>query len=969
MYSRNLILGKGIIRLSGHLDYEKKSLYQIRVIATDRAMEGARKTSTAAIVVQVEDVDDQPPIFTSVPSVTRIAEDTPIGGAVLQITAIDGDRGVNNPITYRIVKGGAGLFQINANTGLVTVIGKLDREANAEATSSSSSSSGSSYILEIEATESTQNRLTSPSITTEVTIILTDVNDELPRFRSSSYTAEIVEGSPADMPVTFTGRMSKSDNGIPGNFLSPQVYDLDQGNNGTFTLHLELDEDANSIPSEMRSQLADAFYVTPLQSTNEATLSVRVRNPIALDYEKLKKVKLRLIAKERTPSSGNQLRFSTAELIVNIKDANDNTPQFSEDIYYGSVSENASPGTIVARVNATDSDAGLFGNEGIRYTALRGEIAPALSINPMTGVITVKSTGQLNHSTYFDRERHVQHFLIVEARDAAGFGNRNTVQLVVNITDVNDQQPKFSQSHYEVRLPENANKFEPDFFVLATDDDEPHGSNSRLQYSVVNSSQWSNYFDVEPHTGKVLVRRPIDFESISGPIAETRNISFNIEARDHGSPPLRNEVPITVVILDQNDNAPVFSKTLYTKSIPEDVRDGSMVIQVSATDADQSPANSRVYYRLLSGGADKFVIDTNTGIISVAKGATLDPDKSLSIGTSKMSKRLWYLLKVMAIDSSFGATEQLSSIATVNVSIVDVNNKPPEFPNEGLPEVYVSEDALINAYVTKIMATDPDDKPVLRYSFDYSRSEARNEFGVAVDLSNFVECFSIGPVDGVVRVAKPLDRELWSILKLQVVVEDIAAVTKGQKARATFTVHITDVNDNRPQFSQRLYRAVVPENSIPGTSVIVVTAEDRDTNKSLSFSLESPKQPEFLKLLRINQTTGEVTVLGRIDREQFSWINVTVRAADSSKNPLHGTAELAIQVLDENDNNPIFDDENLHKVTIPEDAPIGSLVVKVSASDADINAFGKLTYLLDSSSSLGKFKIDRETVAIIINYI
>src|SRR5699024_11014622 len=108
---------------------------------------------------------------------------------------------------------------------------------------------------------------------------------------------------------------------------------------------------------------------------------------------------------------------------------------------------------------------------------------------------------------------------------------------------------------------------------------------------------------------------------------DTRNITFRIRVQDHGTPPLSSEVPVTVIVLDANDNAPSFSKSLYTKSIPEDVRDGSMVVQVSATDADQSPANSRIYYRLLSGGADKFVIDTNTGIISVAKGATLDPDK------------------------------------------------------------------------------------------------------------------------------------------------------------------------------------------------------------------------------------------------------------------------------------------------------------------------------------------------------
>lgn len=485
-------------------------------------MEGFRKTSTAAIVVQVEDVDDQSPVFTSVPSVTRIPEDTPVGGMVLQITAIDGDRGVNNPIKYRITKGDNGLFTINSNTGIVSVAKKLDREsANNELSTTSSSSTifgSASYILEIEATEVTSIIRPPPSTTTEVTIILTDVNDEIPKFRSSSYTAEILENSPPDMPVTFTGRMSKSNGDVAGNFLSPQVYDLDQGNNGTFTLHLELDDD-ESLSAELKSQLTDAFYVTPLQSTNEATLSVRVRNPVALDFEKLKLIKLRLIAKERTPSVGNSLRFSTAELIVHLKDANDNSPQFNQDIYYGSVSENAAPGTVVARVNATDIDEGLYGTEGIRYTGLRGEIAPALTLNPMTGVVSVRN-GPINSSLFFDRERHTQHFLIVESRDAAGFGNRNTVQLVVNITDINDHAPRFTQSSYEVRISENAVQFEPDFYVTAVDDDAPNTANSRIVYSIVNSSTFSNHFDIDPNSGKIFIRKTIDFESIPGSIGK-----------------------------------------------------------------------------------------------------------------------------------------------------------------------------------------------------------------------------------------------------------------------------------------------------------------------------------------------------------------------------------------------------------------------------------------------------------------
>lgn len=111
------IKGKGVISLVGSLDYEHKSIFQLRVLAIDRAMEGQRRTATAAIVVQVEDAEDQPPVFTFVPSVTRIPEDLPVGAPVLRVIAVDGDRGVNNAVTYRITKGARGLFNINSSSG------------------------------------------------------------------------------------------------------------------------------------------------------------------------------------------------------------------------------------------------------------------------------------------------------------------------------------------------------------------------------------------------------------------------------------------------------------------------------------------------------------------------------------------------------------------------------------------------------------------------------------------------------------------------------------------------------------------------------------------------------------------------------------------------------------------------------------------------------------------------------------
>lgn len=109
----------------------------------------------------------------------------------------------------------------------------------------------------------------------------------------------------------------------------------------------------------------------------------------------------------------------------------------------------------------------------------------------------------------------------------------------------------------------------------------------------------------------------------------------------------------------------------YSKSIPEDIEPGTSVVQVKALDGDHSSSNSQVVYRIQSGAQDKFVIDANTGVISVARGANLDPDRTIP-------KSNFYLLDVVALDGGIGIEQQQNRVP-VNISIMDVNNKAPKF--------------------------------------------------------------------------------------------------------------------------------------------------------------------------------------------------------------------------------------------------------------------------------------------------
>ena len=118
------------------------------------------------------------------------------------------------------------------------------------------------------------------------------------------------------------------------------------------------------------------------------------------------------------------------------------------------VQENIKRGTTIANVQAFDVDSGRYGTAGIRYTELRGPLASYLSLDPITGVIRTINDRSEGPQSFFDRERLDFHYLTVEARDDNGRGNRNTVELLIYVTDVNDNPPVFEAKEYEAYLPE-----------------------------------------------------------------------------------------------------------------------------------------------------------------------------------------------------------------------------------------------------------------------------------------------------------------------------------------------------------------------------------------------------------------------------------------------------------------------------------------------------------------------------------
>ena len=235
------------------------------------------------------------------PWVTRVSEDTSAGTAILQVKAIDGDHGLNVPIRYALSGGGAHTdhFTMDAVDGTVYLTERVDRE--------DVQLSNSAVVMTVTASEASGR-----NVTTQISVLILDVNDQRPTFADATYRAVIDENSPLNMPVTFLADGS-------GSPARPTVFDYDLAANGTFELSIRCED-------------GDLFDVSPTLVVNEAEFGVRVRNQSALDYERIQVVDCVVTARELLVVA--ERKSSSVRLSIAVRDVNDNVPQFSLDAYH-----------------------------------------------------------------------------------------------------------------------------------------------------------------------------------------------------------------------------------------------------------------------------------------------------------------------------------------------------------------------------------------------------------------------------------------------------------------------------------------------------------------------------------------------------------------------------------------------------------------------------------------------------------
>ncbi|XP_060885601.1 cadherin EGF LAG seven-pass G-type receptor 1 isoform X2 [Labrus mixtus] len=587
-------------------------------------------------------------------------------------------------------------------------------------------------------------------------------------------------------------------------------------------------------------------------------------------------------------------------------------PQFQLPSYQVSVPENEPTGTRVITLKATDPDDGEAGRLEYSMDALFDSRSNEFfHIDSQTGSITTAQS--------LDREVRDTHLFKVTVTDNGSPRRSTNSYLTVTVSDTNDHNPVFEQTEYRVKIRENVEVGYEVMTIRATDGDAP--SNANMIYKIANGNGVNSVFEIDPRNGLVKIREKPDRETRA-------KYQLIVEANDQGKEPGPRSATATVNISveDENDNYPQFSQKRYTVQIPENVAINTKVAQVEATDKDEGN-NAKVHYSIISGNVKgQFYIHSPTGVIDVINPLDYEMIRE-------------YNLRIKAQDG--GRPPLINGTGMVVVQVVDVNDNAPMFVSTPF-QATVLENVAIGYSVIHIQAIDSD-----------SGDNALLEYRLTGTAPGFP--FTVNNSTGWITVSDELDRETTEFYTFGVEARDHGVPAMSSSASVSITV--LDVNDNVPTFTEKTYALKINEDAVVGSSVLAVTAVDRDVNSVVTYQISSGNTRNRFAITS-QSGGGLITLALPLDYKQERQYVLTVTASDGTR---YDTTQVFINVTDANTHRPVFQSAN-YQVMLGEERPVGYTVVVISATDEDTGENARITYEMEDN--VPQFKIDPDTGAI-----
>ncbi|XP_074530789.1 protocadherin alpha-3-like [Halichoeres trimaculatus] len=600
--------------------------------------------------------------------------------------------------------------------------------------------------------------------------------------------------------------------------------------------------------------------------------------------------------------------------------------QASAQIRY-SVPEEVKQGTVVGNV-AKDLGLDIATLTDRRFRVVSGSKEAIFEVNQNNGALYVHS--------HIDREELCQGSgtCLMELKILV----ENPLEIhyvIVEITDVNDHAPIFPEKEQSFEIAEHT--LPGRRFQLETARDPDAGVNSIRTYTLTSNE----HFEVDIRQSDeekipfLVLKKSLDRE-------QKDKHTLLLTAVDGGKPQRSGTLNVTIIVLDTNDNRPMFSQEVYQIEIQENVPPNTLVLKINASDPDEG-SNGEVIYSfgksLRRKGNNIFELDKSTGEIRV-KGL-------VDFEENDVHK--------LDIEASDKASPPLTGECRVIIKIKDINDNPPEIEVTSLSNT-VPEDSKPGTIVSLLSVSDKDSgvngKIILQISnnvpFELKPSYKENTYSVVTKGT--------------------LDREQVSHYEIT-----IKATDCGDPPLSTFktlSIQISDVNDNSPHFEQNPLHFYLVENNVAGEAIFSVRATDNDVSENAAITyhiVREGSQNDVTSFLNVNSENGHITALKSFDFETVKTFQFHVVASDSGSPQLSSNVTVNVFILDQNDNAPVIlyplssngSAEGVEE--IPRNANAGQVVTKVRAYDADIGYNGWLLFSLHEVTEHSLFALDRYT--------
>uniref|UniRef100_A0A8C0JBQ4 Cadherin domain-containing protein n=1 Tax=Chelonoidis abingdonii TaxID=106734 RepID=A0A8C0JBQ4_CHEAB len=646
-----------------------------------------------------------------------------------------------------------------------------------------------------------------------IRIVVLDGNDNAPEFTQSVYKVSVKEDVPVDS-VVLRVTASDRDEGI-----NAQIKYSFLKISERFDKKFKLDSETGDIQVTAKLDFEElAFYELDIQARDEGGLSAHCK------------------------------------VLIEIADVNNHIPETTVTSSFSPVAEDSLLGTVIAILNVRDRDSG---ENGEVTCSIIPESLPFKLERSFDNFYTVVTDRAL------DREQVSEYNITVIATDRGIPALSSNKTFFVEVLDKNDNRPVFDQKHYTAYIPENSTPGVSVFRMKANDVDWKE--NARVSYSIIEGDRsevpLSSYISINSETGALYALRSFDYEQF-------REIRFQVQAQDGGSPPLSSNVSVTLFILDQNDNSPHILHPSFptdgstgVELAPRSSEPGYLVTKVVAVDAD-SGQNAWLSYQLLKATEPGlFSVGLHSGEIRTAKQAELLLEKPLD-----REKQRYHHLVLTAVD---GGDPVRTGTTQVRVNITDANDNPPVFTEE-IYKVSLRENLPKGSLVLQVKATDTDEglNAEIMYFFSNIPDNAR-------------KLFSLDPRTGEITVTGPLNFEEVKFYQANVEAKDGGDLTAHSKVQ----IQILDENDNAPVIDFTIISNPVPEDSAPGTVLALLNVRDRDSGKNGEVTCGVEGNVPVILTFSSNNSYKLVTE-NILDRETISDYSITITATDKGSPPL-----------------------------------------------------------------------------------